>query len=954
MLAHTLTVKHDGTELNSTTSYNTMLGTLPLSFAIGRTDGKAVTETTISYKLNNSSDWSTVTAENGTANVNLQVVGSAILTVKCGTCQVTVQLNKVTWQDLLNTNKLTFTLKYDGGEQVETASYNPNDPTARQITLTLPKGIKGPLTFSLKFTIDNQLGGLDQDEMDEFFSITPDKWSDMYEVSASTREVILKLGDDFHYFLDEKVEFNCGNLVVTVLLNSSNITAVDLVGYNSSNTADIYLGYQQVRVFAKHSYYNGKQVDYFSVPVKVWQDAARKVPGRLEQLSWSLQSYKYDTAEPTVTTVASQKGSVVTYGGKTYDIQKINDEYVLFDSESGNVVSGFNGTNPQGITWVDAYSEAEQGNVRIYFGNFAGLSEVDVQNDYFGNFGEQSAWSPKATVSDDGSGRSFTPSGGAYSYLRVEANDGSESSDVSAHFNFNVLQDDSLVNVFDADGYYNNQNIVLHNDLYGNGELEPSLEATKKAQILDKEPQKDSNDQSYAKNTIYGNGYQANLNKLNDMIVGTGPTTSSGGMMNGGQENTGNATYFTSLYNVRLMGRNSNETINSASFAILFNVKNIYYTDLQNYSKMNPMGGSISIKNSVLHNVAVQALQLWNEASTPAATRGYWNAYLENVTIVNATKGISLEGSRESSDPNSRAHTVKIKGFLDALNYNNIPGLIGLIGKALGGGSGAVEALLPDLTKIIGSSITLGSTKFSEYFEWFGADMKTITMISNAGSNNKYSGYEDAFVNPVVVDTGIDGETKKMDSYGGLNGEPVGGLCGVVQQWDDKQQAYVNVENASSPKFVHPLYGNDLQNHLYGNGMITAYTYNYKNDTDGGHIDYNPSHNYYSHFELYVSRPEIEKLFSSDRYIRLLCQYLGVDGEGKLIRNDDHILWHMQRCYRDVSLIADREPDHVKAFIQSLENATKTVGSRAPIWDGKWPDGTTLQQALEAYRSHNS
>ena len=251
------------------------------------------------------------------------------------------------------------------------------------------------------------------------------------------------------------------------------------------------------------------------------------------------------------------------------------------------------------------------------------------------------------------------------------------------------------------------------------------------------------------------------------------------------------------------------------------------------------------------------------------------------------------------------------------------------IGKNLGGAG----AMMEQITKVLGGSQYCGQTKIGNYVEWFGSKERTVTMNS---STKVYDGYKDIYVNPVIVDTGFDGETKRADAA------PIGGLAGAIKGWDGS--AYVNaLENDTDAKLARPLYGSDLVSQMFGNGLITAYTYNAQNSTDGGFVDAPSAGNYHSRIQLVLSRPELGKLFSNERDIRLLCQYLDVDGEGNPIRNDDHILWHMQKCYRDISLITTRTQNHEQALKESLQNA---IDSK--IWDGQWPDGTTYEQALAA------
>ena len=964
-LANKIEVKYKDAALLSTNTYNTLLKKLALKVIISRTDNKAVTQITASWSKGGAGQTDiTITNGQGTleGDVTLELAGGEnTFTFKTGntTYNVTIDRHVLSQDDFKS-----FILQYQsGGATRQHGPYNFPD----EQSVNFPSNIQGAFELFVQVPAlegedvsegGNVIKGFDLTGNDSEITsllkvtfedtahtwatptvqVTQDEeqgaWKITFTVTIPTDEV----------FTNVQMNFACGNNVAKLTLGRVELVKIEFPDYDMSkknNGGDVYKGYQQVRVFAKHSDYGkdligGNIVDYLRIPVNAVSEIVFNTPANPESIMWKLTAVDDETEQSTQELV-SQQGKKLTYRGKEYTITHDTDgDSILKDAEGKTIAQ--NGKYEEGVEqvpWVDVF--AEDGYAHLYFGNFVGLSETDVQNDFFGNFAEEAEW---AAVADrkDIEGKDVTPSEGAFKYLKVEAGDGKS---VNTHFNFNVLQDDALVNVFNATGYYANSNIVLHNDLYGDGELDPSLESTKKDQILDQAPQRNSSDPAYAKDTIYGNGYQVNLNKLNDMIVGTG-STSSGGMMNhDGQENTGNATHFTSLYNVRMMGRNSDEKVNSAKFAILFNIKNVYYTDLQNYSKMTPKGGSVSIKNSVLHNVAVQALQLWNEASEPVATRGFWKAYLENVTIVNATKCISIEGSADKAT--SKYHTLYIKGFLDVLNYYSFSTLKNMAAAVADDGM---------VVSILSASLRFGQAPISNYVEWYGqkqdaeADLTTYNQEKYGGDGVQFKGQDKVFVNPIIVDTAIDGQTKLYGTWG----DSVSGVGGKIKSWNGTE--YVDVEaNTNGIKVAHPLSGMDHNASGLGNGLITAYTYASTNESDGGHVDDAATFSKYNQyktesdkvFRVYLSRPDLGKLFTNERDIRLLCEYVDIEDDGTPILNTDHILWHMQKAHRNVNIIEGRTQDHSEALKESLINAKAKYG-----WDGEWPDGTTLEEALQA------
>lgn len=944
VLADTIEVQYDTKQLTANTSYSTMLSALDKFIVeLSRKDEKTLTEAGKKFT------YTVGETENSPAGNSFSVTpqaGTNKITVKSGTAEFVFTIEKVALADL----DLRFRIEYSDNGHLTTVGgeFGMKDSL---VECNLPSGLQGTFDICVLLPEGNWLGGMAENAGDEF-SVSPLTSS----FNAATQKITVSLGDE-RYFVNKELTLTFNGQSVKLVLNRIEVVNVAMTGFNGNNPDDVYKGYQQVRVFAKKSDYgDGKDVvDYYRVPIKAEKDLVEHTPADPASVVITLSGHNDKTGK--VTELTWQLGTTVKYGDKTYTITKNDGTHSTLSDEGGSVIAqGGKYVAEPHVPWVDLF--AADGKADIYFGNFGGLSETDIQNDYFGNFGGKQNWNSPLDAAYGIAGAKVEPSENAFSYLRLDAGDGAQDSKVNTFFNFNVLEDTTLVNVFNATGYYNNQKVVLHENLFGNGELddneEKKAEAEQNDQIMNKVfvQANGSSPKEYAKDTVYGNGYQVNLNSLNEMIVGTG-SSATGGMMNhGGQENTGNATHFTSLYNMTMKGRNDATQVNSAQFAILFNIKNVYYTDLQNYSKMNPKGGSMTIKNSVLRNVAVQAVQLWNEASNPAATRGYWSVYFENVAIVNATKGISIEGSSDKAT--SKYHTIYLKGFFDVLNYYSFSTLKNMASAVADDGT---------IVSILSASLRFGNTPISNYVEWFGknqdveADLTTWNQAAYGGDGVKFKGQDKAFVNPVIVDTSLDGQTKLAPAY--YVNDPVGGLGGKIMSWNGT--AYVDaLNNTNGVKVTHPLSGMDHNEAGNGNGLITAYTYASTNESDGGHVDEASTVSKYDKynsqsdkvFRVYLRR-NLEQLFSEERDIRLLCQYLDVDSEGNPIRNDAHILWHTQKVYRDMTLVnkgydpehpdSGREENHIEALKQSLIDAKANS-----LWDGEWPDGTTLEAALSA------
>lgn len=721
------------TQLSSGGDGKTLLDSLNFTVEKGRSDGKTV-ESEIKYKVGADPELKTLVGK----EVTLDFTDSSTeLEFICDDVTFTYTVVRDTLSDF------GFDAVYSTAAGVQTALQNvPSANAQKDIELNLPKDSQNTITFKLNITdFENYLGGLGTDaEFKEIFKVTAgEKVCIDYDVSNKQINVT-PYNPDFN----EMLTLDCGAIQVSLHIVKVNIEEISFIkgteSFDMKNPQDVYKGYQQVRVFAKHSYYNGKEVDYFRLPLKVLstlvpEETPASVENTINAVNWTLSGYKEKSLEKELTT---QKGDTVTIEGKEYKIAKDGEEYVLQD-DKGATVSGKDGKNGGGYIWIDVFSEANEGYVRIYFGNFGGLSEVDVQNDYFGDFGEQGEkWKKVENLGADpeyakkeGSGRDFTASANAYTFLQVRADDGTLNGE-NCHFNFNVLEDDALVNVFNAAGYINtaNKKIVLHNNLYGPEELGGG-DATPDILTINS-----TDSGALGKTLIYGNGYQVNLQAKNKALCDELKDKENTG--------TGGITFGT-LYNVTLKGTNTTGEVGCKTHKILMSMNGAYYSDLQCYSKMNPASTKMFLKNTVLRYVANAAVQLYM-GSNP------YNLYFENVVAVECMRVVSLETTQISN--------FNLKGFFDILDYNNAADLQNKYNSINGGWLYAM-------------SLTESAIKEAapNHIEWFGSNGNDYSK-----SNYKY------YVNIGVIQQGSDDIFKE-------------------RHWDEKENKYSEAVTSEQVRF---------------------------------------------------------------------------------------------------------------------------------------------------------
>lgn len=866
-LAQELAVTCGDTAMESD-SYETLLEALTFHVTIPeRKDGKQITNKGVEYSCDRDT-WTKIKGGDVTIRI-ADLTESRRLWFRSadGGAEMDLSLEKVALGDF----GLKFSVQTSSGNSEENTISVESVAQTSGVSYTLPSGTNS-LTIAVTPKQSGLLGGFGTDaDFENIISVelpTDKGWQKQYDASRNA----VVISGTFSGLYTTQIVLKSESYTLTATLSHTDLASVEFTGFDSGNPGDFYKGYQQVRVFAKYSYYNGQNVNYLRIPVKALADLVDKKSVSPKYLTWSLTRYVGNEADSSENKIdVKQVGKSVTYNGKSYTIAESGDKYILRDENGEDVTDT--------ATWVDVYSESEAGYARIYFGNFGGLAESDVQNDFFGNFGEQKDWTkkePENTNDYDGSGRTFQPSAHAYSFLRVEAGDGAAYGK-NCHFNFNVLEDSGLVNVFDATGYLSaGKKVVLHNNLYGPGELADDSDLNSKAEadgLILKPSVTSQNDEKMTKDTVYGNGYQINLEVLNKAITA----------LDGGNKNNSMATYFYNLYNVMLKGCNPTENINTQEVKIYLVVNYAYYCDLQYYSKLNG-GAKVCLKNTVLRNVSEKALQMWRSNDSASAEK----IYLENIVLVNAIEGITSENGD---------HKVYIKGFFDVLNYCNKQGLV----------SGLTGGLSFNVDDEIGSGISIYDAicgELRDFLEWHGEEPQ---------DNESY------YANLAF-------STSNMSHYGATNL--------AVSVWDDAKNTYVDAQDNKATmsdgtvlQEVEPK-GQIISGTLEWVG-VHVWTSASSNSTDGYNVNVELMGNEDppALYHIKDTTRDMSKLFTDDRYIRLLCEYKTPD-----VKNDDHIMWHMQQVYRDVSLI-DREQDHIEHLKSTLKGVI-------------WPDGTQADEYI--------
>lgn len=604
-LAQTMQVFAEGREaaLEEGARYDTLLSSLTFTVRLGRSDGAAVTQQKVRWSFGGQSG--EAACANGECRITVPLPENAAdaLTFTSGDGKATfsVQLAKLA---ALEDVGVTFRYTTAQGQQAVAGQF----ASIRSLTeaeLRFPSAMQN--SISVQFTLPADLLGAYSDEA--FGALFPVKvpagWGVSYE--GELRTAILTPPSGAASFRADAVVQHAGTLNVTFTLVRSGISGIEFVGYDRTND-DVFLGSQQVRVFAKHSYYNGKTVDYYTIPLSV---TAADVSGNaVDMVEFSLVPYKGSAPDASVQGT-EQSGRSVFYGGKTYEIQTDGS---LVCKEDGSVAVTADGKNTAGVPFVDPYTEA--GYLRIYFGSFNGLNEEDVQSDAFGDFGEEL---------DKRTAESGT-------FLKLTASDGAVYG-AAASYNFNVMNDPSgatLVNVVDAAGYLNNKYVVLQTSLYHDAELAEPEKTERAAQILSS-----TNSGQLSKTLTYGNGFAVNFGAFNAASA----------------ENTGLSQG--KVYNAVLKGTTASAGDSKENFNIYFTGTRFYYCDIQACHKGISVSGSnpTYVKNCVFRYHEDSSIYIYKTGT----------AYVENVFIIDGGD-VALEYT---------TGTFYFKGFIDGINFKN-------------------------------------------------------------------------------------------------------------------------------------------------------------------------------------------------------------------------------------------------------------------------------------------
>ena len=574
--AETLQVFADGREpaLTEGTQYDTLLPSLTFTVRLGRSDGAAVTQQKVLWEFGGQSGEAACTG--GECRITVPVAENAsdslVFTSGDGKARFSVQLERLA---ALEDIGVVFRYTTAQGMQASAGQFE----SIRSLTeteLRFPSAMQNSISLQIVLPLD-LLGAYSDETFASLFAVNvPSGWGVAYEGELQT--AILTPPSGAVSFRADAVLRHAGTLDVTFTLVRSGIRGIEFVGYDRT-IESVFLGSQQVRVFAKHSYYDGKTVDYYKIPLTVTD--ADGSGGAMDLVQFSLVPYKGGAAD-TAQQGTEQSGRSVFYGGKTYEIQA--DGSLVCKDDSSVAVTA-DGKNTAGVPFVDPYTE--QGYLRIYFGSFGGLNEEDVQSDAFGDFGEEL----DARTAESGT------------FLKITASDGAEGG-VSESYNFNVMNDPSgatLVNVVDAAGYLNNKYVVLQTSLYHDAELSEPEKTERAAQILT------STDSGQLSKTLtYGNGFSVNFGAFN-ASVGENIGLSQG-----------------KVYNAVLKGTTASAGDSKENFNIYFTGTRFYYCDIQACHKGISVSGTTYIKNCVFRYHEDSSVYIYLAGT----------AYVENVFII--------------------------------------------------------------------------------------------------------------------------------------------------------------------------------------------------------------------------------------------------------------------------------------------------------------------------------
>ncbi len=630
-LADAIEVRCNGRELQNGHTYETFLDMLTFDVRLTREDGIVPKTNKISYSLNGT--------DQGTFSVGSIRLGQGTYVFKADGLEFTLIITNAT-----GLGNITITLSHaiNGGSRVLLDSIIFAEATSQDVGLSFD--MISPLTVTLGFELSDLLGEVSKEIVERLFKVTaPEGWEINYAADG-----VITIKPNTTAIVAQDIHLEYLDKTVTYTLTKLDIGEIKFVGFDMDKPVggndeegikmvnpDIYgNGYQQVKVFAKHSYYyvneQWRKVDFFRLPIDVLAGSLGKADiSVLDFITWEMTAYMGKSANTMVGTnglITRQLGRNIRYMSQTYTL---NEDGSVTDSQGTKIVDEngcFVGSDK--ITFVDPYTEYDpEGTsyVRVYFGNFEGLTEEDIQNDRFGAFytlgeptGEQTYYETAR-------------------YMRVTADDH------VGHFkeyNFNVVEDGftneknepveaELVNISDTQAFYDNKHVVLQ------GNFTEDMLTTADNSLLDKE-------------FIYGNGYEINLQYKS---------------RNGG----GNFVYG-KAYNLYIKGGDPDYQNSGHDDRVLeINGTFLLYCDVSAVNKGNiwRLGDDVHIKNTIFKYCKECAIQIYKKSTTVPN-----KVYIENLTIVDCLAAIEFVVA-ELPDNDGSVEGYYIKGYIDVFNYRS-------------------------------------------------------------------------------------------------------------------------------------------------------------------------------------------------------------------------------------------------------------------------------------------
>ncbi len=589
-------------DILSDKEYVTLSNSLTLQIIIGRKDGLTITDRTIQWKCGELSGSLDLGISDTLRIDNLPLGSSEIRLETAGGVDFLFTLVR---RESLEDFGIAFRyMKNIAGEDQQYTAALVESATVAQsmpaITVALPENAKD--FFAYVLLPQNYLGEWGEEEFKTAFPFNASTGIFTLSYEEEIAMVGFSVAADKTVFR-ESVQLSHGNLQLDFLISRSDLKSISFgdstVSFDMNDKAmdgAVYKGLQQARLFAKHSYYNGASVDYYKLPLTL--------NGSIETVQWTFTPYVGNVAGEARTL---QIGNTINSGGKQYTIGQ--DEI------------------PAGVSWVDIRPYAQEKCVYVYFGDFDGLSEKDVQTDNFGNFDGKDDYTP-VDAQDPGT------------FLQLTASDGTANG-VNTYYNFNVLNDlgsTKVVNIFDANGFYNNSAFILHTNLYSPTD-KPSADTSANIILSD-------GSKNYGKSFIYGNGYQVNYQ-----------SKSENGQWSGGSEQKSDIGVGRA-YNATLKGKDAKISDGSKRHAVFTGTYFKYCKIMACYKGLWVGGSTCYVENCVYQYMDDMAIQISSKES---------KLYLKNIVVIDSNKG--LENQKEA---------FYVNGFIDSFNYKAEENLSGL------------------------------------------------------------------------------------------------------------------------------------------------------------------------------------------------------------------------------------------------------------------------------------